>query len=80
MIQTRFKTLYICEIKFSKERIGSEIINEMQQKQKALQLPRGYSVRFVLIHVNGVKEEVEEQEFFSNIIDFGQLLHNPLKV
>jgi hypothetical protein len=74
MIQTRFNTLYLCEIKFHKERIGLEIIKEMQEKINALSLPRGFSVRAVLIHVNGVKQEVEEQEFFSHIIDFRQLL------
>ncbi len=74
MIQTRFNTLYLCEIKFHKDKIGMEIIKEMQQKLKALSLPRGYSVRLVLIHVNGVKDEVIEQEYFSHIIDFSQLL------
>lgn len=74
MIQARFNTLYLCEIKFYKERIGMEIIKEMQEKLNALSLPRGFSVRTVLIHVNGVKEDVEEQEFFLHIIDFSQLL------
>ncbi len=74
MIQTRFNTLYLCEIKFYKEQIGMEIIKEVQEKLNALSLPRGFSVRTVLIHVNGVKDEVEEQEFFSHIIDFSQLL------
>lgn len=74
MIQTRFNTLYICEIKFYRDAIGVEIIKEMRQKLEALNLPRGYSVRPVLIHVNGVKPEVEEEEFFSHIIDFSQLL------
>ncbi len=76
MIQTRFNILYVCEIKFHREPIGMDIIKEMQQKLKALKLPRGYSVYPVLIHVNGVKKEVEEQEFFSHIIDFSQLLNN----
>jgi hypothetical protein len=74
LIQTRFNTLYLCEIKFHKEPIGMEIITEMQAKLKAFSLPRGFSLRMVLIHVNGVKEEVVEQEFFSHIIDFSQLL------
>ncbi len=74
LIQTRFNTLYLCEIKFHKERIGLEIIKEMRKKIKALNFPRGYSVRPVLIHVNGVTDELEEEGFFSNIIDFGQLL------
>lgn len=32
MIQTRFNTVYICEIKFYRDQIGLEIINEMNQK------------------------------------------------
>lgn len=74
MIQTRFNTLYICEIKFYKEPIGVEIIQELQEKLKALMLPRGFSIRVVLIHVNGIREEVIEEGFFSHIIDFSQLL------
>jgi uncharacterized protein len=74
MIQTRFKILYICEIKFQQDPIGMDIIQEMQRKLKALKLPRGFSIHPVLIHVNGVKKDVEEQEFFSHIIDFSQLL------
>jgi len=74
MIQTRFNTLYVCEIKFHRDPIGIEIIKEMRKKIKVLSLPRGYSLRPVLIHVNGVKAELEEEGFFSHIIDFSQLL------
>ncbi len=74
IIQTRFKILYICEIKFHRDPIGMDIVQEMQRKLKALKLPRGFSIHPVLIHVNGVKKDVEEQEFFSHIIDFSQLL------
>lgn len=77
MIQTRHNTLYLCEIKFHKERVGNEIIEEMQEKLSALTLPRGFSTRMVLIHVNGVTDEVEEAEYFSHIIDFSQLLSVP---
>ena len=76
MIHTRFNTVYVCEIKFHREPIGMDIIKEMRKKIEALSLPRGYSLRPVLIHVNGVKEEVVEQEFFSNILDFSQLLES----
>jgi hypothetical protein len=74
MIQTRFNVIYVCKIKFHRDPVGLDIIQEMQKKIKALKLPRGYSVRPVLIHVNGVKKELEEQEYFSQIIDFSQLL------
>jgi len=74
LIQTRFNTLYVCEIKFHRDSIGLEIVKEMEKKMKTLQLLRGYSVRPVLIHVGGVKSELEELGFFSHIIDFSQLL------
>ncbi|MCX6989676.1 MAG: ATP-binding protein, partial [Chlamydiae bacterium] len=32
LVQTKFNTLYVCEIKFSKEPIGSSVIQEVQQK------------------------------------------------
>lgn len=74
MIQTKFNQLYICEIKFSKREIGPEIVNEMKQKISALQYPKGFSCRPVLIHVNEVSERIEETEYFSQIINFSEFL------
>jgi hypothetical protein len=74
MIQTRFHTLYLCEIKFSKNPISKKVIEEMQGKRKRLKVPRHFSVRPILIHVNGVEESVLEEEYFDKIIDFGQFL------
>jgi AAA+ ATPase superfamily predicted ATPase len=74
LIQTKFDTLYICEIKFSKHPIGLSIISEMKEKINRLKVPRHMSRRSVLIHVNGVTDEVRESEYFSNIIDFSNLL------
>lgn len=74
MIQTKFNTLYICEIKFSKNEIGASIIQEIQTKINALKHPKSFSYRPVLIHVNGVSDEVIDSDFFSNIIDMGELL------
>lgn len=74
LIQTRFDTAYVCEIKFSRFEIGLEIINEVAKKIERLKLPRHFSYRPVLIHVNGVREDVKDSNFFSNIIDFGEFL------
>jgi len=74
MIQTKFKTLYICEIKFSKSPIGSAIIQEVQEKIDSITSPKGFSFRPVLIHVNGVTDDVIDADYFSTIIDFGKLL------
>ena len=54
--------------------ITEEVIAEVQKKIKRLSLPKGFSIKPVLIHVNGVSDAVIESEFFAYIIDFGQLV------
>lgn len=76
LIQTRFDTIYACEVKFHRSEIGLEIIDAMKEKIKRLKLPRHCSCRPVLIHVNGVREDVRDSGFFSHIINFGQLLES----
>lgn len=74
LIQTKFNNLYICEIKFSKEPIGTDIIKEMQNKINSLVKPKGFSCRPVLIHVNGITDDLKESDYFSDIINFEELL------
>jgi len=73
-LQTRFNTVYICEIKFSRFEIGPEVISQVEEKIKRLALPRHISYRPVLIHVNGVREDVIDSGFFAHMINFGDLL------
>ena len=75
LIQTKFDTLYVCEIKFSRNEITSTIIPEIRAKIGALSRPRGMSCRPVLIHVNGVSEEVTDSDYFAHIVDMGGLLN-----
>lgn len=70
MIQTRHNTLYVCEIKFSTSEIKSSVIEEMKKKIRSLSTPKGFSIRPVLIHVNGISQAVNESEIFNDIIDF----------
>jgi hypothetical protein len=72
--QTRFNTLYVCEIKFSRSPLKYSIIEEVEKKLGALKLPRQFSARPVLIHVNGVHKDVIDSRFFSQVVDFGELL------
>jgi AAA+ ATPase superfamily predicted ATPase len=74
LIQTRFHNVYVCEIKYSRHEIGTGVINEIKEKIARLHLPRHISYRAVLIHVNGVREEVIESGFFAEIIDFSEIL------
>lgn len=74
MIQTRFKNLYLCEIKFSHHPILGTVIPKVTKKIEALKPPKGFAILPVLIHVNGVTKAVKDSEVFSNIIDFSKLL------
>ncbi|MCK4608977.1 MAG: AAA family ATPase [Gammaproteobacteria bacterium] len=73
LIQTRFNILYLCEIKFSQQPIGKQVIASMQQKIARLKTPKGISHRAILIHVNGVNDAVIDSRYFAQIIDFSEL-------
>jgi len=74
LIQTKFKTLYVLEIKFSKNLIKQQVIEEVTEKIKRISLPRGTAVFPVLVHVNGVADRVYEEDYFHSIINFSDLL------
>jgi uncharacterized protein len=75
MIQTKFGTCYLFEIKFSSQEITRSVIEEVKKKIQSLALPKNISIRPIIIHVNGVDEYVKESDFFSSIIDFKDLLY-----
>jgi len=75
LIQTKFNTLYICEIKFRKK-INNGVIMEVQEKIDRLKRPKYYSVRPVLIYEGELEPSVTERGFFDVIISFRDLLEN----
>lgn len=74
LIQTNVNTLFVCEIKFSRNELKKSIINEVQDKIKKLVTPKNFSCIPILIHVNGVSDEVIDAGYFHKIIDFATLL------
>lgn len=74
MIQARFNTLYICEVKFSDSPIGVSVIEQIQENINRLKTPKHMSFRPVLIHVNGITKDVEHSPYFFRVIDFSRLL------
>ena len=54
--------------------VKTDVITEVKEKINRLKTPRYASRRPVLIHVNGVVEDVLESQYFSDVIDFGQML------
>lgn len=79
LIQTKHNVLYLCEVKFSEREIPFGIVKEVSEKAKRLKVPKGFSLRFVLIHVNGVSEGIEHEDFFAHMINFGDFLQNTTK-
>lgn len=73
LIQTKFDTLYVCEIKFSKNPIGINVMADVQTKIARLKRPKRFSCRPVLIHVNGVTDDLIDQDYFAAIIDFSKV-------
>ncbi len=70
LIQTTYHTLYLCEIKFCASEVQKKVSEQVKEKISRLSCPTGYSVRPVLIHVNGISQAVKESALFSHIIDF----------
>ncbi len=74
LIQTKFGTIYLCEVKFYLSEVGKQVVADVEEKIKRLTYPKGYTVRPVLIHVNGVTQGVIESSLFDKIIDFSEFL------
>lgn len=70
LIQMENGTLYVCEIRFATKKIPSSIIDEVKQRIARINMPRHYTYRPVLIHVNGVSDAVAEAGYFDEIVDF----------
>ncbi|GAG32980.1 unnamed protein product, partial [marine sediment metagenome] len=74
MIQTKFKTLFVFEIKFSRNTIQRSVIDSVKEKIARLSIPRGMAMLPVLIHVNEVSSGVVDEDYFYSIINFSELL------
>ncbi len=75
MVQTKFGGLYLCEIKFSRNIIRSDVIDEVEEKIKKLYIPRNFSIKPILIHASEVHDDVVDSGFFCKIIDLSILLN-----
>lgn len=69
MIQTKTKNLYICEFKFRKSRISTDVIEDVKEKISKLQIPIGFGIVPILFYVGDLSEKVIDSEFFYKIIN-----------
>ena len=73
LIQTP-KSVYLVEAK-RREHIGVEIEGEMEAKVAKLRLPKGISVRTVLVYDGNLAPEVEENGYFDYLVPVKQLFN-----
>ncbi len=74
LIQTRTNNLFLCEFKFSRRELGSEIIGEVQEKIERFAIPRRFAVVPVLFHFGEISDVVYDKRFFYKTIDVNEFL------
>jgi hypothetical protein len=74
LIQTKTNSLFICEFKFKRREISSDIITEMQDKISRLKTPKGFAKVAVLFHLSGVASSVATNPYFYRIVDIVDFL------
>ncbi|MCE5293939.1 MAG: hypothetical protein LLF94_04940 [Chlamydiales bacterium] len=72
LIQCRY-SIYVCEIK-CRQKITSEVIDEVSEKITRLNIPKDVSIRPVLIYQGELSPEIKRANFFSHFISFEELL------
>jgi len=73
LIQAKYGTLYLCEIKF-RQNIDMRVVNEVNKKIELLKRPKNTSIRPVLVYEGNIADTVLADDFFDKIIQFGDLL------
>ncbi len=63
-----------CEIKYSRNRLGPEVIAEVEQRHQRIQWPKGCSIERVLIVNQEPVDSVRKSGYFHQIITASQLL------
>jgi hypothetical protein len=76
LVQTKTNSLFICEFKFKKREINSDIITDMQEKISRLKTPKGFAKVAVLFHLSGVTSTVATNPYFYRINDIADFLED----
>lgn len=74
LIQTKYNLLYFCECKLSQAKIGTSVIQEVQNKIDRLERQTKFVCKPVLIYVGELTKDLEESGFFAHMINFSDLI------
>ncbi|OGJ91476.1 MAG: hypothetical protein A2268_00565 [Candidatus Raymondbacteria bacterium RifOxyA12_full_50_37] len=67
------RVVTVCEIKHSKDPIGTKVIPEVERKCGLLKLPRGHTIERVLISLYGPDRSLKESGFFHHHVTMEEL-------
>jgi len=79
LVQTSTKNLFVCEFKFKRRELGSDIVDSVQNKIDVLKIPRGFAAVPILFHIGGVSSSVETNGYFYRVIDISELVENSIE-
>jgi AAA+ ATPase superfamily predicted ATPase len=74
LIQAETNNLYVCEFKFQRDALNSEVISETEEKLRRLTIPKVMAAIPVLFHLGEVSLPVYRSKFFYRIINLADLL------
>lgn len=74
MVQTKYGNLFVCEIKFSRNPIRSDVIDSVKLKINNMTIPKNFSIKPVLIHASEVSDAIIDSNYFAKIIDIRELI------
>ncbi len=74
LIETEASNVYLCEIKYSSNRISEGVIEQARDQQEKITLPKRTSVRSVLIYFGELPDAVQDSGVFSSLINFEKFL------
>ncbi len=76
LVQTFTKNLFVCEFKFKRRELGIGIVDDMEEKTKALKVPKGFAKVPLLFHIGGVSSSVATGDYFYRVIDIADFLES----
>ncbi|MBS0654993.1 MAG: ATP-binding protein [Verrucomicrobia bacterium] len=74
LVQTATNNLFICEFKFKRRELSTDVINDVQDKTEALVFPKGFAAVPVLFHLSGVSDSLETASYFYRVVDITHFL------
>ncbi|MFZ4099131.1 MAG: AAA family ATPase [Chlamydiia bacterium] len=77
LVQTAMNSLILCEFKFSRNELGSNVLTQLKEKSDALEVPKGFGKALALFHIGGVSPAVEESPLLYRAVDLRDCLEAP---